>query len=87
MRASADATQDGTDSTVWDEKRGTVPTDLLAVLEHGDPLDAERGDPEDELVETREGDVPTWMWQTGKGGWSRPRQVKQDGGGSHRLTR
>ena len=29
-------------------------------------MDAEGRHPEDELVETRKGDVPNWMWQTGK---------------------
>jgi hypothetical protein len=38
---------------------GHGATDLLAVLEHGDPLDTKGGDPEDELVELVEGDVPT----------------------------
>ena len=38
---------------------GHGATDLLAVLEHGDPLDTKGGDPEDELVELLEGDVPT----------------------------
>ena len=56
---------------------GHGATDLLAVLEHGDPLDTKGGDPDFELVGLLEGDVPTWMWHAGRGGlWRSVRVVR-----------